>query len=685
MISRCLLFLFLLCGPLRAEPPAAVVELRGEKVTLRLEGVPESHRSSVEDILREQLGFSPDDGPGAPLADDLAFFARQHLITHGWPDADVTWTLEADAIRLTFHPGEPLLTGQITWTGDTSPVPTDEMEALLLRPLHEEHGKDRAKLPWVSGSVQSGMSLVVRRLQAEGYLSAAAQLQAAPSADGKRMDLTIPLTTGPRSLIGRVSVTGAPEDLAAALEKEVAGLSGAPLNQARMDDAARRMGSQLARAGWLGAKVTSTAAPDPSGPDAAVSFRIVPGARTRITGVVPAAGLSAGAQKTLREVFRPAVGRIWAAADIELLFRRALDSGLFRKLDYEPRADSAALQPDGTIPAVLHLDGEEADPYMLGLRGGYETFLGPFVGAEIGGPNLWNAGNSWRIAADYGAFGPSGTMSLSDPSLFGSEYASTAELALRHSLRFDYVSTTLGGRFALNRRVSLPFSYTVFAGATLTEASSLLLTPEELGPDSYGAFSIGASLQADFRDSAVLPTRGWLLEAKVEGSRLVGADSGLTFTRSEFRGSFFHPLGEKTRLSAGVKLVNISGADAAELPIDLRVFNGGAFSVRSFAERELGPLSLLGETPVGGAGSFTASIEVSREIMPNLDLALFADTGSLTARGRFELPEDFRYALGAGLRYRLPFGPLRLDYGWNPDRRPGEKAGAVHFALGFPF
>jgi outer membrane translocation and assembly module TamA len=44
-----------------------------------------------------------------------------------------------------------------------------------------------------------------------------------------------------------------------------------------------------------------------------------------------------------------------------------------------------------------------------------------------------------------------------------------------------------------------------------------------------------------------------------------------------------------------------------------------------------------------------------------------------------------RYALGLGLRYKLPIGPIRLDYGWNPDRQPGEDFGAFHFSFGFAF
>jgi outer membrane protein insertion porin family len=44
-----------------------------------------------------------------------------------------------------------------------------------------------------------------------------------------------------------------------------------------------------------------------------------------------------------------------------------------------------------------------------------------------------------------------------------------------------------------------------------------------------------------------------------------------------------------------------------------------------------------------------------------------------------------RYAIGAGLRYKLPVGPIRLDYGVNPDPRPDEDFGAFHFSFGFAF
>jgi outer membrane protein insertion porin family len=42
----------------------------------------------------------------------------------------------------------------------------------------------------------------------------------------------------------------------------------------------------------------------------------------------------------------------------------------------------------------------------------------------------------------------------------------------------------------------------------------------------------------------------------------------------------------------------------------------------------------------------------------------------------------FRKSIGAGLRYYSPFGPLRLEWGYVLDPRPGEERGIWEFTMG---
>ncbi len=64
--------------------------------------------------------------------------------------------------------------------------------------------------------------------------------------------------------------------------------------------------------------------------------------------------------------------------------------------------------------------------------------------------------------------------------------------------------------------------------------------------------------------------------------------------------------------------------------------------------------------------------------------ATFIDAGSAGRRVEDGVGE-MRYALGGGLRYNLPVGPLRLDYGVNPSPKANESFGAFHFSFGFAF
>ena len=63
--------------------------------------------------------------------------------------------------------------------------------------------------------------------------------------------------------------------------------------------------------------------------------------------------------------------------------------------------------------------------------------------------------------------------------------------------------------------------------------------------------------------------------------------------------------------------------------------------------------------------------------------ALFADAGSIG-----DSPETMglmRYGVGPGIRYASPVGPLRIDAGFNPDRRTGERRMTIHVSFGMAF
>nr|MDQ3624709.1 BamA/TamA family outer membrane protein [Verrucomicrobiota bacterium] len=235
-------------------------------------------------------------------------------------------------------------------------------------------------------------------------------------------------------------------------------------------------------------------------------------------------------------------------------------------------------------------------------------------------------------------------------------------------LRFD-VSRDVVARLALG---------------TFIELKTVTVTPEgidetEIGPLDYLLTSVGLTQVWDRRDHPVNPTRGMILTASEDLSTIDGEQA---FSRLTMRFSSYHPVGKNCLLALGARAGLILPV-IEQIPIDVRFFSGGATTVRSFAERELGPKDKSG-FPLGGEFFTVWNAEFLFPLVNALQGAVFVDAGNLTREGGDPLA-DMRYAVGLGLRYKLPIGPLRVDYGFNPNRRPDEKIGAFHFSFGFAF
>jgi Outer membrane protein/protective antigen OMA87 len=189
----------------------------------------------------------------------------------------------------------------------------------------------------------------------------------------------------------------------------------------------------------------------------------------------------------------------------------------------------------------------------------------------------------------------------------------------------------------------------------------------------------------DYRDNPVLPKTGWHLKLPLQIGAVVG-DMSTTYFKGGIAGGWYHPLGKTYQFGLGgsVNFIIPSG-DSEELPIDLRLFNGGARSVRSFPERELGPTSADGRYPLGGEASWVVNAEVSRPVAGPLRAVAFVDAGTLAREFSELTSSEIEIAAGLGLRLDLPIGPVRLEYGYNLTRDEDEPAGALHFAIGVAF
>jgi outer membrane protein insertion porin family len=129
-------------------------------------------------------------------------------------------------------------------------------------------------------------------------------------------------------------------------------------------------------------------------------------------------------------------------------------------------------------------------------------------------------------------------------------------------------------------------------------------------------------------------------------------------------------------------------------PLPERFFAGGSTSHRGFGINQAGPRDLTSGFPLGGEALFLNNLEVRTPPLPfpfvgnNLSAVLFHDMGNVFSTAgdmansifKFSQPDrslclnpasgscNFNYvshAVGAGVRYRTPIGPVSFDVGYN--------------------
>jgi outer membrane translocation and assembly module TamA len=182
----------------------------------------------------------------------------------------------------------------------------------------------------------------------------------------------------------------------------------------------------------------------------------------------------------------------------------------------------------------------------------------------------------------------------------------------------------------------------------------------------------------DFRDSPTNPRSGWVLDGSASFSESV--DGSSSFARFTGRYSTYFSFG-KTLLALGARMgYMIAVQGTTEVPIDERFFNGGPTTVRSFYETDLSPKDTENH-PIGGLARSIFNVEYQVPIYGDLFGAAFIDAGG-TGNTPFD---NFATGIGGGLRYNLPVGPVRVDYGVNPAPRKNQSSAVLSLSFGFAF
>jgi outer membrane protein insertion porin family len=187
----------------------------------------------------------------------------------------------------------------------------------------------------------------------------------------------------------------------------------------------------------------------------------------------------------------------------------------------------------------------------------------------------------------------------------------------------------------------------------------------------FSTAAISGSYIWERRDDPFNPTGGFFLSSMLEWAfPYFGTESDFWKTYNKFQ--IFTPVVSDVTLGTTVRF----GLAKGRVPITERFFAGGSNSFRGVGFDQLGPKDPVSGKPVGGKALLLFNFELSFPIIPAFEAlygTLFYDLGNVFALRRQVSLAGLRNALGVGLRYKTPFGPIRLELGWNLNPALGEK------------
>ena len=497
-----------------------------------------------------------------------------------------------------------------------------------------------------------------------GYPEIAVRPAPKAGADGSRVELQFAIHEGPQILIDHVLIIGNDRTRRETIFREVQLKSGQPLSQQEEDDTRTRLTalglfrrvdiSYLQLPGELRHR------------DVVITVDEAP-----VTTIGYGGGIEGGKRLVRSSETSEAVEEFQVAprgffqVNRRNLFGKDRSLSLFTRVSFRPKGVSAS--PGGAGQSI-DTGGYGFNEYIAQLTYGERRILGTEADATI------TAG---------------------------------VEQAVRSS--FDFNRRGAGATITrrVSRRTAVSGRYSIDHTQLLNIKSNFAAQPEidRLFPQ-VRLSSVSSSLIRDTRNDSIEPDTGSLIGADAElAARRIGSEVGFfktflqafTYRRLPRAGNIVAVFGSRVGLSTGFSRVFLPDGQSEtivvdDLPASERFYAGGDTTVRGFALDRLGTPETIDPAgfPKGGQGLVVLNAEVRIPVRGVLGAVAFVDAGNVFPTVADMDIGQMRAAVGLGMRYRSPVGPIRVDLGFKLDRRilptgQRERPTALHISLGQAF
>lgn len=492
--------------------------------------------------------------------------------------------------------------------------------------------------------------------------------------------LVFPVVEGEPYIVSQIQYKGNEVFSEAELREGLAIESGEVFQRVKIRDEITRLTDLYGSRGYAFTEATPSIEPDPVTRSARVGFSIDEGEMVRIKDI-RITGNSKTRDNVIRRELRVAERDMIDSPAIKRSFERLNNLNFFETVEILPKQ----LAP-GEVDLDVKVKEKPTGAFSIG--GGFSTLDQFTLIADISEGNFLGLGYLAKIRGQLGGRRTLGILTFRNPAIFDTLTSAQVDGFRTRTNFLTYDETKIGANLTFGRGFSeyINGSFSLVAEQIKirdVDSDAPDIIKDQEGKQSTTGFR--ASLFRDSRDFFLDPRKGTRIGVRTSlGTDLLGGSNN--FYSAAFDALKFTPLPFwDFRHSIRGRIGYGAGFGGESLPVPEFFFVGGINTVRGFKFGRAGPVT-SGNTAAGANKEFIINNDLIFPVLPDAKLngVLFFDYGKGFAKGE-NLDFDLRKAAGVEVRWISPFGPLRAAYGFNLDRRSGEKKGVFEFSVGSVF
>jgi len=348
------------------------------------------------------------------------------------------------------------------------------------------------------------------------------------------------------------------------------------------------------------------------------------------------------------------------------------------------------ITPEPTIePSKMNINIEvkERSTGTFSVGAGYSSVDEVIVMGSISENNFLGRGDQLQLSANIGGKSSRYNLGYTNPHLNDSELSWGADLFNTEREYDDYTKNSVGGGLRLGYpliekwRIFGSYTYTDTDLSDISDDASWVITESAKVPITS---AVEMSLVRDTRNKTFGATEGskHMFSTQYAGGPF-GGDA--QFTKIEASTSWYFPLVWKTVLhlkgAAGQAFEN----ENDKFPVYERFYLGGINTVRGFEYGKISPMN--DGDRIGGDQMWYTNVEIIFPIMESQGIQgiTFFDSGQVYGDDDERSDDSPESAVGLGIRWLSPMGPISVVWGYNLDPRDDEDSSVFDFSIGGTF